>query len=327
MFFFSSVISQAEEDQIFEINVSKNLLGTVIEAKVISKDITAAKKALYFAFKEIERIDSLFSFQNKNSVISRINKMAGISAVKVSRETYELISDAKEFSKKYQGLFDITIGSISVLWGFNSDGDIQIPSKTEIENLLPTVDYRLIELDKENLTVFLKKKDMKIDPGGIAKGYAVDRAAALLIKQGLNNFMLNAGGDVYAAGKNAEGLDWSIGIKHPRKNDEALATVRVNNLAVSTSGDYERHIIKNGKRYHHILLPATGYSGDLCQSVTVLTDNSEEGTVLAKYIFLLGYEKFASTKFAATVKYLLVSTDGSIKFSPELKENDLILIK
>ncbi|MDA3844432.1 MAG: FAD:protein FMN transferase, partial [Candidatus Kapabacteria bacterium] len=171
--------------------MSKNLLGTVIEAKVISKNIPAAKKALYFAFKEIERIDSLYSFQNKNSVISRINSMAGISAVKVIQETFELISDAKEFSKKYQGLFDITIGAISELWGFSSDGDIHIPSETEIENLLPTVDYRLIELDKENLTVYLKKKGMKIDPGGNAKGYAVVSAAALLSEEGVNKFLVN----------------------------------------------------------------------------------------------------------------------------------------
>jgi len=138
--------------------------------------------------------------------------------------------------------------------------------------------------------------------------------------------MLNAGGDVYTIGKNSKGLDWSIGVKHPRNLDDLLVKFRFSGMSIATSGDYERFKIVDGKRYHHILYPKTGLPGNKCQSVTVISENSEEGTVIAKYIFLLGYKEFSKSDYAKTLKYIYVMPDGTIKYSQLLIENDIEFI-
>src|SRR3989339_1663064 len=309
---------------LYEVNVSKNLLGTVIEAKVINEDVNKAKTALYQAFKEIERIDSVYNLYQKNSPINLLNKYAGINTQQVPFETFQLIKRAIEYSKKYEQLFDITIGPITDVWGFNSDKEIKIPSKHILDSLLKLVDYRNIILNEKDTSVYLSNKGMMLDLGGIAKGFAVDRASAVLKEFGINNFLINAGGDICVSGKNSKNDLWSIGIKHPRKTDSLLASFKATNTCIATSGDYERYADINGKRYHHILYPNTGMPGWKSQSVTVLFSTTEEATILAKYIFLLGHEIFEKLSLSKKVKYLIVDDKGKINYSKSLlKENSL----
>ncbi len=328
IFAFGTCGALPDTTALYEIDVSKYLLGTVIDAKVVHHDINYARESLYLAFREIERIEHKFSTKFDESVINSINSNSGIRPVEIDKETFALLARSVSFSADYEALFDITVGPLTELWGFNSDDDIIIPTENEISALLPLVGYKHIVLDSSKGTVFLAGKGMKIDLGGVAKGYAVDRAADILKRRGVRNFMVNAGGDIVCAGTNSEGRPWGIGVKHPRESGELLVRFRASDIAISTSGDYERFIDVGNNRYHHILLPQTGWPGDLCRSVTVLSDNSELGTVIAKYIFLKGYEEFSKTELSKTIKYFIVEKGGQVKFSPALvTENELFFVE
>jgi FAD:protein FMN transferase len=319
--FFLCILSASaqNDDVLYEINASKNLLGTLIEAKVVHTDVPTAQKALYYAFREIERIDSLYSLQKSASELNNLNALSGISPVKVSYELFSMLKRAKTYSEKYEGLFDVSVGPITNLWGFSSDRDITLPSKSALESLLPLVNYKKIILNELDTTVYLPIKGMKLDLGGIAKGYALDRAEAVLKKRKITNFMINAGGDIVTSGLNSKKEKWVIGIKHPRKENDIIAKFKASNIAIATSGDYERYKIIDGKWYHHIIYPSTGMPGVKCRSVTVLWDNAEEGTVIGKYIFLLGVENFMKTQISKQLKYFIVDSSGQCFFNPEFE--------
>ncbi|MBI5323676.1 MAG: FAD:protein FMN transferase [Ignavibacteriae bacterium] len=322
---FAKVDSSAQK--IYEVNVSKNLLGTAIEAKVLSEDIKNAKAALLKAFKEIERIDSVYNMYRKGSPIYLINLNAGINSQNVPLETYRLIKRAIEYSKKYEQLFDITIGPLTNLWGFNSDKEIIIPSQSSLDSLLKLVNYRNIILEEKDTSVYLIKKGMMLDLGGIAKGFAVDRASAILKESGIKDFLINAGGDICVSGKNDKNDIWTIGIKHPRKQKELLASFKTTNTCIATSGDYERFTEIKGIRYHHILYPNTGMPGWNNRSVTVMYKTTEEATVLAKYIFLIGNEQFKKLKLEKEIKYFTVDEEGKINYNKSLlRKNSLKII-
>lgn len=322
-----SSLAQEKQDttkQLFELSATKNLLGTVIEAKMLYDSVEKGKKILYLAFKEIARIDEEYSLQRENSRLNYVNRFASKAPVKISEEFFSLLERAIQYSKKYDGLFDVTVGPLTQLWGFSSDSGIHVQTEKSLKPYLHLVDYRKIVLNKRDTTVFFPEEGMMLDFGGIAKGYAVDRACEIMKKYGVKNFIIDAGGDLYAAGKNIENEDWSIGIKHPRKLTELIAKFRLTDMGAATSGDYERFIDVKGKRYHHILYPATGMPGALCQSTTVLFDNVEEGTILSKYVFLLGIDKFLKTELSKKLKYFIITSKGKIYYSPGMEiENQL----
>jgi FAD:protein FMN transferase len=323
LFFFSSkykLSAQSPDSTQFEVNVTKTLLGTEIEAKAINPDINLSKKALYYAFKEIERIEDLFSTHKEYSIIKKINDSAGISPIKVTDETFSIIKRAIEYSKKYEGLFDITVGCLTELWGFSSDREIKVPSKEKIASLLPLVNYKNIILSEKDTTVFLPKKGMALDLGGIAKGYAVDRASNILKKYGITRYLINAGGDLVCSGFNSSNSNWSIGVKHPRLENDLIAKFQTKDIVVATSGDYERFIIVDSVRYHHILMPMTGMPGILSSSVTVFFNNCEEATVLGKYIFLIGVDKFLKLPISKELDYIIIDSNGKIFYSQSMKD-------
>jgi thiamine biosynthesis lipoprotein len=255
-----------------------------------------------------------------SSEISAINREAGIQPVKVSFETFSMMKRAESYCKKYKGVFDVTIGPLSDLWGFSEDKEIVLPDDNEIKNLDKLVNYRDVVLNENDTTAFLKKKGMAIDLGGIAKGYAIDRGSAILKEKGITNFILNAGGDIYVSGMKDKNTLWKVGIKHPRNTNEIIAEFDLKDYAVATSGDYERFKIINGVRYHHILDPATGYPGTLSESSTILAPTAEEADASATYVFLLGWEKILNDK---NINYplLIVASDGSIHYNQAFGEN------
>ena len=276
------------KDILYEVSVSKFLMGTSVETTARHSDINACRQALFLAYREMERVESLLSFHNPESEISKINNQAGVKPVAVSAESYDIIDRAKGHARELDGLFDVSIGAISERWGFNHDRETTLPDPEEIATLRLLVDFQQIILDPGDTTVFLRSPGMKIDLGGIAKGYAIDRGVAILRENGVQHFFLNAGGDIHVSGMREAGTSWRVGIRHPRKPDDLIASFDLRDYAVATSGDYERFKVFDGKRYHHILDPRTGYPGTRCQSVTVLAQTAEEADVLATYLFLEG---------------------------------------
>ncbi len=292
-------------------------MGTVIEITLIADDEEKANKAALQALQEIKRIETLMSPWLDSSDVTRINRSAGKERVKISPETFEVIQKAQEISELSEGGFDITIGPLTELWRRAREKKIP-PSIEEVKEKLGLVNFKNIEVDQEG-KVFLKKKDMAVDLGGIAKGYAVDRAFKLLKSLGYINLIVNAGGDLRVGGlKNNQ--PWSIGIQNPRESQKILARISVSDMAVTTSGDYEKYFIYQGKRYHHIFNPKDGFPIEGCQSVTIVTKDCITADALATAVFVLGAEKgYPLCQKLEGVVCLIVDKEGKIIFSPGLK--------
>ena len=260
---------------------------------------------------------------NPSGIILKSNPAAeqrGIisNGVKVSPETMEVIKKAQEISELSEGGFDITVGPLTELWRKAREKKIP-PSIEEVKEKLGLVNFKNIETDQEG-KVFLKKKGMAIDLGGIAKGYAVDRAFKLLMSFGYKNFIVNAGGDLRVGGlKNNQ--PWSIGIQNPRESQKILARISVSDTAVATSGDYEKYFIYQGKRYHHIFSPKDGFPTEGCQSVTIFSKDGMTADALATAVFVLGREKgYSLCQKLEGVDCIIVDKEGKIIFSPALKD-------
>jgi len=293
-------------------------MGTVIEITLIGDNEEAANKAALRAFQEVKRIEQLMSPWIESGDVFRINQSSGKERVKISNETLDVIKKAQEISELSDGRFDITVGPLAELWRKAREKKIP-PSAEEVKEKLGLVNFKNIEMDREG-KVFLKKKGMAVDLGGIAKGYAVDRAFELLKSLGYKDLIVNAGGDLRVGGlKNNQ--PWSIGIQHPRESKNFLARISVSDMAVATSGDYERFFIYEGRRYHHIFNPKDGFPTDDCQSVTVLCKEGMMADALATAVFVLGPEKgYALCQKLEGVDCLIMDKEVKIIFSPGLKD-------
>lgn len=311
---FSLKINAQTDTTMYKISVMKYLMGTTVETTARTKDVNWCKRAFLAEYSEMQRIENLLSCEKDSSEISKINRASGLHPVKVSYETLEILKRARTYCKKYNGVFDVTIGPLSDLWGFSSDKEIVLPKDKTIKKLDKLVNYKDLNINEKDTTVFLKKKGMLIDLGGIAKGYAIDRGSAVLKKWGIKNFILNAGGDIYVSGTKGKEILWKVGIKHPRKTNDLVAEFNLKDYAIATSGDYERFKIINGIRYHHILDPATGYPGRLSESSTILAPTAEEADATATYVFLIGWKK-ALTDKKLNYPLLIVSSDGTVHYN------------
>ena len=314
-----SLASGRKDAPVFEVSATKFLLGTKVDITVLHSEVRGAQAACYAAFKEMERVESVLSSHKPDSEISRINSAAGSHPVKVSAETFAILARAVAYSSRLAGRFDVTIGPVSELWGFNGDRDVALPQPERLRALLKLVDFRNLALNEADSTAYLRVKGMRLDLGGIAKGYAIDRAATVLRAHGLQDFLINAGGDIYASGTKPEGQKWRVGVQHPRRPRALLATFEVSDMAVATSGDYERFVEIDGVRYHHILDPETGYPATQCQSVTVFAPTAEEADVWATYCFIVGFEAYQQGPHRSIHPALFVNASGRVRLTPELK--------
>jgi len=293
-------------------------MGTVIEITLVSEDGEAAQKASLQAFQEIRRIEQLMSPWIETSDVSRLNRSAGKEWAKVSPETFEVIQRSQKISGLSEGAFDITIAPLIQIWRKARERGAP-PSSEEVKKILNLVNFRNL-LTRSDGKVFLKKKGMAIELGGIAKGYAVDRAFGILASLGYKNLIINAGGDLRSKGfKNNQ--PWSIGIQHPRSAEKVMATISVSDSAIATSGDYEKFFLHQGKRYHHILNPKTGFPADGCQSVIILSKDGMMADGLATAVFVLGTEKgYTLCQRLEGVECLIVDREGRTMMTPGLKE-------
>ncbi|GAB4406013.1 MAG: FAD:protein FMN transferase [Thermodesulfovibrionales bacterium] len=295
-------------------------MDTLVTVNVVSDSADRAEKAMDNAFDEIAKLDSMLNFFSDKSELSMINKNAGISEVRVSQETIEVIEKAVYVSEKTGGAFDATIGPEISLWDFPNK--IKPDDKT-IRERLSLVNYKLIHINKEKSTVYLGRKGMLLDLGGIAKGYAADRAVEELKKHGIKSGLVSVAGDIKAFGLKPDGKAWKIGIRNPRatgNDNEIMATIELRDMAVSTSGDYERYFIMDGKRYHHILDPKTGYPALGCQSVTVIAKDGVYTDSFSTGVFVLGPERGMAALKEMGFEGLIVDSNGSIQTTSGLKD-------
>ncbi|MFH1245057.1 MAG: FAD:protein FMN transferase [Candidatus Omnitrophota bacterium] len=278
-----------------DIQESAPALGTFVEITVADRDKSdkAVKEAIGRASQEISRVEQLLSRFIPQSDISRINISAGVEPVKVSAETISVLEQAIRFSQLTGGAFDVTIYPLLEVWGITDKGkkDRQVPTDSQIKQALSKVGYKYIEINQEQNTVFLPHQGMSIDLGGIAAGYAVDRAIKILKEAGIHSALINAGGDIYALGAKGR-AKWQIGLRHPRRSSEMLATLALRDRAVATSGDYQNFVEIKGRRYSHIVNPRTGYPcAEVPASVTVLANDCITVDALSTAVFVLGPEK------------------------------------
>lgn len=289
LFLFAYGKIHSQDEVKFEMSAGKYLMGTEFQITAVHTSIDSGKKAMYYALKEVERIENFTSNYRDSTEISYVNRNAYRKPVKLSKELFGLIDRSIKYSKLFEGYFDISVGPLTNYWGFNSEHPIETPPEsTVIKKLLGSVDYNFIKLNYEDSTISFAKEGVLIDLGGIAKGYALDRAVEELRKRGVNDFLISGGGDIYASGRKANGRKWVVGIKDPRKNDLITASFEVENTGVLTSGDYERFRIIDSVRYHHIFNPRTGFPSVTSRSATVIYGNCEKGVVLSKILFITG---------------------------------------
>ena len=261
-------------------------MGSEVRVSAWTADEANALQAFEHVFQDFEFLDRLLSVWHETSDISRLNAAAGREPVKVDPITIDVLGIAHEVSDRTGGQFDVTFGALSGLWKFDHDQDNRVPHGTEIAKRLPLIDYRALEIDAKANTAFLRRAGMRAHLGGIGKGFAVDRAALMLRSHGIHDFMIQAGGDLYVGGTHG-GRPWRGAIKDPRA-DRIFAAIDLRNETLSTSGDYERFFIVNGRRYHHILDPDTGQPAGGSRSVTIVTTRAVMADGLSTGIFILG---------------------------------------
>ena len=269
---------------------SLKLMGNMFTITVVSENPDFAEENIQIAIAEIQRIEALFTTYNANSQTYLINENAGIEPVKVDGEVFNLIQRSLHISKITQGAFDISYGSIDKsLWNFDKTMT-KLPSAETALKMVHLINYKNIILNPENQTIFLKEKGMRIGFGGIGKGYAAEMAKKILVKNGVKSGIINASGDLTAWGFQPNGKPWTIGIANPNVPENAFSYLEISNKAIATSGNYEKFITINGKKYSHTIDPKTGLPITGIKSVTVISNNAEFADAMATPIAVMGIE-------------------------------------
>jgi len=295
------------------------LMGTEIRILVIDENLFTAEAAVDAAIAEMVRLERMMTDWRDDSQLMKVNREAFYRPVQVDPELFAVIRDGIQAGIDTDGAFDITWRSAGRLWDFKAVPP-RLPDPLAIAEAARRVDYRLIQLDHENRTVRLLADHVHIGLGGIAKGAIVDYAVAVLRSHGCKRFVVNAGGDIFARGRNDGGRLWWVAIRHPRVNTENLAVLPVANLAVVTSGDYERYITVDGTMYCHILDPRSGWPARGCQCVTVMAKTTSRADALATGIFVLGRERgLALAERLPDVEAMVVDADGTIHLTSGLQ--------
>ena len=264
------------------------LMGNQFEISVVSDDEEWAHERIDMAVDEIRRIERLLTTFKEDSETNLINRHAGIVPVRVSEEMFSLIERSIRISQITQGAFDITYGSIDKrLWNFDKTMT-SLPTWQQAKKMVRLINYRNIILDPKDQTVFLKEKGMRIGFGGIGKGYAAEMAKAVMQTGGVRSGVVNASGDLAAWGYQPNGKPWTIGIVHPDAADLPFSYMNITDMAVATSGNYEKFVIIDGKKYSHTIDPHTGLPVRGIKSVTIISPNAELSDALATPVTIMG---------------------------------------
>lgn len=264
------------------------LMGNRFEISVVADDKEWAEEKIDQAIIEIKRIEKLLTTFSDDSQTNEINRNAGIQPVKVDEEVFNLIGRALNISALTQGAFDITYGSIDKsLWNFDVNMK-QLPDRKTAQESVRLINYRNVELDSSAQTVFLKEAGMRIGFGGIGKGYAAGCAKTLLKEQGVASGIVNAAGDLITWGTQPEGKPWTIAIADPDQKVQPFSTLNISNVAIATSGNYEKYALINGKKYSHTIDPKTGLPVSGIKSVSIICPSAELADAMATPVMVMG---------------------------------------
>lgn len=267
---------------------SLKLMGNIFTISVVAEEEVSAMENIDAAVMEISRIEQLFTTYNDESQTNLINRNAGIQPVRVDGEMLDLIERSLGISRLTQGAFDISYGSIDKsLWNFDK-AMTSLPDAREALNRVHLINYKNIVLDKEAGTVFLKEKGMRIGFGGIGKGYAAEMAKKILVQNNVKSGIINASGDLTTWGMQPDGKPWTIGISDPNQPTAVFSYMEISDKAVATSGNYEKYVIINGKKYSHTINPKTGLPVTGIKSVTIISQNAEFADAMATPISIMG---------------------------------------
>jgi len=292
------------------------IMGTRIVAELWADNAEQGNAAIEAVLAEMRRIDAAMSTYKPSSEVSKVNAEAAQHPVKISKELFDLLTQAIEFSRITEGAFDITYASVGYLYDFRQH---QKPNEQQIAAALPGVNYRHLLLDAKQQTIKFSQPGVRIDLGGIAKGYSVDRCIALLQARGIKHALVTAGGDSRIIGDRF-GKPWVVGIRHPDDKNKVIAKIPLVDTAISTSGDYERYFDEDGVRYHHIIDPKTGHSASKVRSATILASTATRTDGLSKTAFVLGPEKAMEIyNRLDDVDAILVAPSGEVLYSKGLE--------
>ncbi len=298
------------------------LMGSRFEVTAVADNESIAWNAINAGIEEITRIERLISSWDAHSQTSEINRQAGIQAVKVDKELFDLIFRAKKISTLTKGAFDISYASMDRIWKF--DGSMTaMPSPEKVAQAKAKINWQNILLDRIQQTVFLKEKGMKIGFGAMGKGYAANRAKAIMEKtKGIQGGIVNAGGDLIAWGESNTPEGWAIKIADPKDKNKMIGSIQLQNQAIVTSGDYEKFVVFDSKRYAHIIDPRTGYPTTGIKSVTIISPDAELSDALATSVFVMGViEGMALINKINGVEGLIVTDADELLTTENLKLN------
>jgi len=293
----------------------QDIMGTRISVELWHQNESLSMQCSDKIFAEMHRLDAMMSPYQSSSELSFINNNAPTATITISDEMAKIIDRSLYFSGISDGAFDITFASIGYRYDYREQVE---PSHRMIELSLPSINYRHIDLNKNRLR--FNDVGVRIDLGGIAKGYAVDRAIQIVKQCGIDEALISAGGDTKILGKK-QGKPWIIGIQHPRKKNEMALVLPLSNTAISTSGDYQRFFIRDGQRIHHIINPATGKSATASWSATVTGPNALATDALSTTIFVLGAKKgIALIETLENIEAVIIDGRGQVHYSSGLQE-------
>ncbi|MDQ7794713.1 MAG: FAD:protein FMN transferase [bacterium] len=290
-------------------------MDTVVAIRVPAGHEPAARQALA----ELNRLERIFDRHDPASEVARVNAGAG-DWVAVGPEVMEVLALVEDMAAVTGGLFDVTVGPLLELWGFGGE-TARVPGPAELARALDLVGGRLVELDRAGGRVRLARQGMVIDLGGVAKGYAIDRAARVLRDRGVDYGLVEVGGDIYLFGGRSGDRPWRVGVEHPRHGGEMLGRIHLWEGAVATSGDYQRFFMEGGERYHHILDPRTGRPGRQAQLATVVGPSVAEVDILSTALFLMGPEwGLEVLEGLPGIEGIIVDKDGGVRVSSGLRD-------
>jgi thiamine biosynthesis lipoprotein len=294
------------------------LMGGRFDITIVAEDSAQAEMHIDTVIKEITRIEHLISDWIPASQVSQVNANAGIKPVKVDPEVFKLTQRALRLSALTDGAFDISFAAMDRIWKF--DGSMtEMPSPDAVAKSVAKVGYRNIELDSANSSIFLKKEGMKIGFGALGEGYATDKCREMMLQKGVKAGIVNGSGDMSVWGKQPDGRDWVIGINDPARSGELFAVIPIQAGAVVTSGSYEKYVVLNGKRYSHIINPATGYPATGLTSVTVFGPSAEMANGFSTSLMVMGKQAgLQLLKQFPAFSCLMITDDGKVVSSANL---------
>ena len=303
-------------------------MGSHFEVIALDSDSTRAHQAIALAYREIDRIEKLISSWQATSQTTRINESAGISPVVVDEELYNLIYRCLKISRLTQGAYDISFAGMGNIWEFNGQELAEFPDSAQVAGASSLVNYKEIVLDRDQLSVYLTKPGMKIGFGSIGKGYAANRAMEKMKQHGIRSGMINAGGDLISWGKNINHEAWSVGIANPDQDQGIAGWLALEDVALVTSGDYEKFFTYHQQRYGHIIDPRTGYPAMGIKSVSVICPDAELADALATAVYVLGETEGLQLLNQLTgVEGLIITSDNQMLKSENLDFSLYTVIK